>query len=272
MTFRNVIARHLPQGQHLPDVPAPKPTITLPPITFRQQAPITNLLPKPKESANPLTFEALDQAYGYVLYRTTIKGGVSGVLALKDLRDYALVFINGKRVGVLNRMLKQDSLSVSIPAGEATLDILVENLGRINYGPHLLDNEKGITQKVSFNQQELKGWQMFSLPFDSIRFKGSTASTEMPVVKRATFQLSTIGDTYLDMSAWGKGVVWVNGHNLGRYWQIGPQQTLYVPAEWLKKGNNVVEVLELLKPEQNELKSSEKPILGALRPDEYSSH
>ena len=268
MVFRNVIERHLAAGQHLPEVPASKKTITLPPVLFKEQASMANMLPTPKEALRPLTFEDLHQGYGYVLYRTRIKGGDSGVLSLKDLRDYAIVFINGKRKGVLNRMQKQDSLWVSIPKGEATLDILVENLGRINYGPNLLKNKKGITQKVSFNQKELTKWEMFSLPFnriDSIKFAKTKTPTEMPVLKRATFQLNTIGDTYLDMSAWGKGCVWVNGHHLGRYWEIGPQQTLYVPAEWLKKGNNVIEVLELLKQDQNEIRSVEKPILNVLR-------
>jgi len=216
----------------------------------------------------PLTFEDLHQGYGYVLYRTKIKGGDSGMLHLKELRDYAIVFINGKRKGVLNRMQKQDSLWVSIPRGEATVDILVENLGRINYGPNLLKNKKGITQEVLFNGQAIKGWKMFSLPFDkvdSIKFSMTGRATEMPVVKRATFRLEAVGDTYLDMSAWGKGCVWINGHHLGRYWEIGPQQTLYVPVEWLKKGNNVIEVLELLKPGQNEVQGVEKPILDVLR-------
>jgi len=300
MVFRNVIERHLPKGQTLPPVPAPKPTITLPAITFKEQTSVFSILPKPKLSVKPLTFEDLGQAYGYVLYRTKIKGRIDGLLRIKELRDYALVYINGKRLGVLNRMLKQDSLDVSIPAGEATIDILVENLGRINYGPHLLDNLKGITGKVTLGQTELKGWQMFSLPFDhidSIKLKPTTAAIQSaaraqarvtsltpseaankiaarlkahasgaPALKLATFRLTITGDTYLDMRNWGKGCVWINGHHLGRYWEIGPQQTLYVPAEWLKKGENKIEVLELLKPEQNELKSLPKPILDQLRP------
>ena len=267
MVFRKVIEHHLAPGQRLPAVPAAKKTVTLPPIVFKEQVPFVNMLPKPKEALRPLSFEELHQAYGYVLYRTKIKGLDSGVLSLRDLRDYAIVFINGKRKGVLSRMQKQDSLWVSIPGGTATLDILVENLGRINFGPNLLKNKKGITQQVLFNEKELQGWEMFSLPFaqiDSIKFEGVRGGTEMPLLKRASFQLTTIGDTYLDMSAWGKGCVWVNGHHLGRYWEIGPQQTLYVPVEWLKKGDNVIEVLELLKPGQNEIRSVEKPILNSL--------
>lgn len=267
MVFRNVIERHLPAGQHLPEVPAAKKTIVLPRIDLKEQASLASILPAPKESARPLTFEELHQGYGYVLYRTKIRGGDSGVLCLKDLRDYAIVFVNGKRKGVLNRMKKQDSLWVFLPRGEATLDILVENLGRINYGPNLLKNKKGITREVLFNGKEVKGWKMFSLPFervDSVKFVRTGAATEMPVLKRAVFRLETVGDTYLDMSSWGKGCVWINGHHLGRYWEIGPQQTLYVPVEWLKKGNNVIEVLELLKTGEHEIRSVEKPILAAL--------
>jgi len=268
MVFRGVIERHLPKGQRLPEVPATKRTIVLPRIAFKEQTSLASFLPKPTEGLRPLTFEDLHQGYGYVLYRTRIKGGDSGVLRLKDLRDYAIVFINGKRKGVLDRMQKQDSLWLSIPRGEATLDVLVENMGRINFGPNLLKNKKGITQEVLFNQKEVKGWKMFSLPFDrvdSVKFAKSGGVTEMPVLKKAVFQLEAVGDTYLDMRAWGKGCVWVNGHHLGRYWEIGPQQTLYVPVEWLKKGNNVIEVLELLKPGQNEIRSVEKPILSSLR-------
>lgn len=274
--FRTVIGRHLAPGQRLPDIPPAKKTITLPPIIFTRQTALVNMLPAPVVSERPLTFEDLHQAYGYVLYRTRIKGGFSGFLSLKELRDLAIVFINGQRKGILNRMQKQDSLWVTIPRGEATIDILVENLGRINYGPNLLKNKKGITGKVLFNRKELTGWEMFSLPFDhpdsinaarplhpdSIRAAKWEVVGDMPALKRATFNLSETGDTYLDMRPWGKGCVWVNGHHLGRYWELGPQQTVYVPVEWLKKGENVIEVLELLKPGQNELRSLEKPILN----------
>jgi beta-galactosidase len=108
---------------------------------------------------------------------------------------------------------------------------------------------------------------MFSLPFDNIQslsLKNSKTSTNVPVIKKGSFDLQAIGDTYLDMSNRGKGVVWVNGHNLGRYWNVGPQQTIYVPAEWLKKGKNEIVVLELIKPEASQLKGVDKPILDQL--------
>lgn len=269
MLFREAIQRNLPAGQSLPEVPAAKPTIVLPTIAFTKPTGIFSVLPVPKKSVAPLTFETLQQAYGYVLYRTKQTGGQSGMLSIKELRDYGIVFINGKRVGVLDRRLKQDSLLVDLPAGTVTIDILVENMGRINFGPNLLKNNKGITEKVLFKGKEWKGWQQYSLPFDNtnlaVAAKKSPAANE-PVLQKAVFELKETGDTYLDMRNWGKGCVWINGHHLGRYWSIGPQQTLYVPVEWLKKGKNVVVVLELLKPEQRELKSLNKPILDELNP------
>lgn len=268
MQFRAAIARHLPQGQALPEVPAAKKTIAIPAIPLQQATSIFDMLPAPRRSEKPLTFEDLDQGYGYVLYRTTIPGNQSGMLKIKELRDYGIVFVNGRKQGVMDRMLKTDSLFIQGPGGQATIDILVENMGRINYGPNLLKNKKGITEKVTFNGRELKGWQMFSLPFDSIqsaRFSNSKKSTGVPVLRKGVFNLEETGDTYLDMSHWGKGCVWVNGHHLGRYWEIGPQQTLYVPVEWLKKGKNEVVVLELIKTEQDALHSLEKPILNVLK-------
>ncbi|MDV6219569.1 beta-galactosidase [Flavitalea sp. BT771] len=266
MAFRSVIQKHLPPGQTLPDVPAAKPAISIDDIQFRETTGIFNILSSPKINQRLLTFEDLHQAYGFVLYRTKLNGGAKGKLAVMGLRDYALVFINGRRAGILDRRLGDSSINVEMPQGSVTLDILVENLGRINFGPYLLNNKKGITQKVLFNNQELENWQMFSLPLDDINaIKRSAAAkkyTEAPVLRRGNFNLVKTGDSYLDMSRWGKGVVWVNGYNLGRYWNVGPQQTIYVPGEWLKPGNNEIVVLELIKPQQAILRGIEKPSLS----------
>jgi beta-galactosidase len=236
---------------------------------FTSQTSIFNLLPAAVNNATPLTFEDLNQAYGYVLYRAIVNGGAKQLLKIKDLRDYGIVFINGKRVGILDRRLYQDSLWLDLPRGKARLDILVENLGRINYGPYLLKNKKGITEKVLLNGKEVKGWQMFELPFDHVNnIKLKTASklqSSVPVLKKGYFTIDKPADTYLDFSNWGKGVVWVNGHNLGRYWEIGPQQTVYVPVEWLKPGKNEITVFELIKPQQNLLKGVKKPVLDVLK-------
>jgi len=267
MKFRAVIEKHLPAGQKLPSVPKVKPVIVIPDVRLKQATSLFDILPTPKLNPEPLTFEDLNQAYGFMLYRTIVDGGVSGTLKIKDLRDYGIIFINGKRVGVLDRRHKQDSLQVHLPKGKVKLEILVENLGRINFGPYLLKNKKGITEKVLLAGKELKNWKMYTLPFSSVNglaFKAGKINAGSPVIKKGTFDLKKVADTYLDMRNWGKGVVWVNGHNLGRYWSVGPQQTIYLPAEWLKKTNNEVVVLELLKSDQTTLKTLSKPILNEL--------
>ncbi|MGC4104274.1 glycoside hydrolase family 35 protein [Ferruginibacter sp.] len=267
MEFRKVIMKYLPDGTTLPEVPAAKPVMQLPAIHFTQSTSVFDILPKATGNATPLTFEALHQDYGFVLYRTTLANAASGLLKIKDLRDYGIVFINGKRVAVLDRRLKQDNANIDIPKGKVTLDILVENLGRINFGPYLLKNKKGITEKVLLDDKEIMNWQMYSLPFDdinAIKNKATKNTNDAPVIKTASFNVENVADTYFDMSNWGKGVLWVNGHNLGRYWQVGPQQTIYVPAEWLKKGENKVTILELIKPGETLLQSVTQPVLDKL--------
>ncbi len=268
MQFREVIRKHLPAGQELPDVPAPKPAAALADITFTKSVSVFDLLGTPKVSTHPLTFEDMNQAYGYMLYRTTVPGGTKGWLKIKELRDYGLVFINGKRAGILDRRMDQDSLLVNLPKGQVTLDILVENMGRVNFGPNLLKNKKGITQEVTLNKKVISSWKMYGLPFDQVdnnKITGEVKNSSGPALSYASFDVSKVQDTYLDLRKWGKGMIWVNGHNLGKYWSIGPQQTIYLPAEWLKSGKNEVAVLELIKPEQKVLSSLGKPILNELK-------
>jgi beta-galactosidase len=225
------------------------------------------LLPKAVLNKTPLTFEDLNQDYGFVLYQSTLIGGKTGILKLNELRDYAIVMINGKAVGTLDRRHNQDSIQLNLPPDKVKLDILVENLGRINFGPYLLKNKKGITESVIFDGKPIENWAMYGLPFkdvNNIRYKAKNVTTA-PIVKTAIFNLATLADTYLDMRKWGKGVVWVNGHNLGRYWSVGPQQTLYVPVEWLIKGKNQITVLELLKPGQSQLHFVKQPQLNTVQ-------
>jgi beta-galactosidase len=269
--FRDVIAKYRPASQPLPPVPAAKPSVALPAMQLTKSVSLLERLPAPVASQKPLTFEALKQAYGFVLYRTTVTGGGGAqVLKLRDLRDYAVVMVNGKRVGTLDRRERQDSMRVTLPAGKVQLDILVENLGRVNFGEYLLQNTKGITKSVTLGGKELTGWQQYGLPFDQApavtKTGAAPTATSGPVLRTGTFTVATPTDTYLDLRQWGKGSVWVNGHHLGRYWAIGPQQTLYVPAEWLKKGANDITVLELLKPQQASLSGLDHPILSELKP------
>lgn len=249
--FREVIQKHLPAGETLPDVPAANPVATFAQVQLLDSVPLRAAFGRSMQSERPLTMEEAGQDFGYIHYQTTVEKGGKGRLVLRKLRDYAIVFVNGKRVGSLDRRFSQTGMMVDIPDG-AKLEILVENVGRINYGPDLLDNHKGITESVSFCGKELKGWTTTPLPLYQL--------TKMPRCKapekgnhdmegvafhRGTFKLDKRGDVFLDMSGWGKGAVWVNGRSIGKFWQIGPQQTLYVPGPWVKKGRNEVIVFDM---------------------------
>jgi beta-galactosidase len=248
-------------------VPESKKTISIPSFKLENAEVIIKHLPKAVHSETPLTFEKMNQAYGYILYRTKIIGDGNNILKIPHLSDYAEIYLNGKSTAVLDRRLKQDSCTIELIKGENTLDLFVENLGRINYGKYLKDNNKGIISGVFLNNNEIKNWDIYGFPFDkepNITAKEKLVS-EYPAMKQGSFNLKETGDTYLDMRNWGKGHVWINGHNLGRYWSIGPQQTIYVPAGWLKKGRNKIVVFEQLKPEQDEITAIDKPILNEVK-------
>lgn len=264
--FREVIEKHLPTGEKLPPVPEKKKTIAIHDIKLTSYAGLFDNLPKAITSINPLAFEDINQAYGFVLYRSNISSGNS-YLKINGLRDYALIYINGKKAGVLDRRLNQDSVLLNNVPKNATLDILVENNGRINYGPYLTDNRKGIIGRVVVNGKEITNWKMYGFPFknlNGIKFTNKIPSAQ-PILYKGNFTLSGVGDTYLDMRSFGKGFVFLNGHNLGKYWEIGPQQTLYVPAGWLKKGVNEVIVFDELKDGHTSINALDNSILNQLR-------
>lgn len=265
--FRKVIEKYLPAGTILPDVPAKKKTISIPEFKLERSTSIINILPEAIHSEIPLTFEKVKQAYGYVLYRTKVSGQGNKVLKIPHLSDYAIVYVNGKRTAALDRRLNLDSCNIELNKDENKIELFVENLGRINYGKYLSDNNKGITEGVLLDGKEVKDWTIYGFPFNKEPNISSVEKTvfEYPIVRQGSFNLTELGDTYLDMRNWGKGHVWINGHNLGRYWNIGPQQTIYVPACWLKKGNNKIVVFEELKPEQNTISAIDAPILDEVR-------
>jgi beta-galactosidase len=158
----------------------------------------------------------------------------------------------------------------------ATLDILVENNGRINYGRYLTDNRQGITDKATLNGVELTGWTMYKFPFNSVKnlkyipvnetlisgWHTLILPADEPAVYAGTFTVTKTGDTWVDMRGFGKGFVFLNGHNLGKYWYIGPQQTLYVPAAWLHKGKNEIEVFDELKANHHQIATLDHPVLN----------
>ena len=187
-----------------------------------------------------------------MLYRTTLVGRKSGRLLVTDLHDFATVFVDGKFVGTIDRRLGEKS--VELPAttnAMPVLDILVEGMGHINFAQDMIDR-KGITDRVALAGMTLMNWQVYLLPLTDTWVAGLKPETPSIDPRQGrffsgSFVLDTAADTFIDMSGYKKGIVWVNGHNLGRFWDIGPQTRLYCPAPWLRAGRNEVVVLDLLR-------------------------
>ncbi|WP_412538771.1 beta-galactosidase [Longispora sp. K20-0274] len=263
--YRSIMAGYLGT---LPAVPPPVPTISGFQVTPTPYASLWDNLPAPLPASqvNPQPMEMHGQNSGFVLYRRALPGYTTGTLDIRWVHDYATVFLNGAYQGGFSRPAIPTAMAQALnvtngdaplplkpSTGTPTLDILVEGMGRTNFG-HALVDRKGILEQVSLTNAgpltgTLTGWQTFPLPVDEAYVAHLNPVVSAPnrpgLFFRATVTLNQVGDTYLDMSGWTKGVVWVNGHNLGRYWRIGPQQRLYCPAPWLTVGVNEVLVLDL---------------------------
>jgi len=206
-------------------------------------------LPQPENSVTPKSFESYGQDYGYMLYKTELIGHKKGKLTVTELHDYATVFLDGEYVGRLDR--REGLYNIDLPAGKTAnpvLEILVEGMGRINFAQHLIDR-KGITDRVTLNGMTLMNWKVYKLPMDwkfvyDLRSSGRTVN-KAGIYFKGNFSLIETGDTYIDMSNYKKGMVWVNGHNLGRFWDLGPQKRLYCPAPFLKLGMNEIIIFDL---------------------------
>jgi len=249
MALRKLIGSYLPKGKKLPQIPDPLPAIEIPLIFPVRFTSIWDNLPQPVSSVTPLSFEAYGQDHGFILYTTELIGQKKGKLTVTDIHDYATVFLDGEYVGRLDR--REGINSIDLPAGKTAnplLEILVEAMGRINYGPALLDR-KGITERVTLNNMTLMNWKIYKLPMDwkfvyDLRSSGRSVNKQ-GIFFKANFSIISTADTYFDLSNYTKGIVWVNGHNLGRYWNIGPQRRLYCPASFLKTGLNEIIIFDL---------------------------
>jgi beta-galactosidase len=253
--MRDVLRRHLAPGEQLPDLPPPLPMIAIPKFELTESAPLLARLPKAAQVGPPVSMEQLGQDYGLVLYRHHPARAAKGTLEIGEVRDFALV-----RGATLDRRLHQNKFDVVLAPGEP-LDILVEAMGRINFGPQLVSDRKGIAGKVTLNGEVLKEWEHYSLPLaDPSEWPFARKPGAGPSLYRGTFSLEAVGDTFLDLRGWGKGLVWINGHHLGRYWRVGPQQSLFVPAPWLRQGANEAIVLDLLEGQTRTIESHTDPI------------
>jgi hypothetical protein len=247
--MRKQLASYLPTGEKLLDIPAEIPSMSVPEIKLARWTTVWEQLSMPIATEQPVCFESLGQNQGMMVYRTKIPAGEKRKLSFAHLHDYGQVFCDGKLVGTLDRRLAQHEIEIPASAKEARLEILVEGMGHINFTGGMESDRKGIYGEVKLGPDVLKDWTMFRRPLNDRWVAGlskTTAAAGRPGgIFEGNFNLENPADTFLDMSKWKKGVVWVNGHNLGRYWSIGPQQRLYCPAPWLKKGENTLVVLDL---------------------------
>jgi beta-galactosidase len=244
--FRDLIARITRRTP--PESPAPIQPIAVAPVTLSAGASLWQNLPAPVRADAPLTMEAIGQSYGYILYRTQLAAAAEGMLALPGLHDYAQVYVDGVLQGTVDRRLGQSGLALHAQGAKpgAQLDILVENTSRVNYGKQINAERTGLLQAPVLAGKTLYGWDTYALPMltpSSLDYSAKPCAGAC--FYRATFAVTTPSDTFLDTSKLTKGMVWINGRPLGRFWDIGPQQTLYLPGPWLHAGQNELVVFDL---------------------------
>lgn len=263
--FRDMIARAT--GQTPPPVPVIPPPQSIGAVALPRSASLWDNLPKPIVSHDLKTMEDVGQAYGYILYRTSLPNG-GGELTLDGLHDYALIYLDGKLVGTLDRRLGQSKLTIGTKK-DAVLDILVENTGRINFTKMMLSERKGITSSVTLAGAALHDWKIYPLPFDKVAsfHYAQKPCAAAPCFYRGQFDAPKSGDaaadTFVGTDGWNKGFVWLNGKALGRHWNVGPERTLYVPGVWLKPSANEIIALDLKGVAKPQVTLRDTPVLDA---------
>jgi beta-galactosidase len=273
LELRKTISQYFDSTEKLPAIPRRIPTMTIKKFKTTEFALVLNNLPEPIKDLRPKNMEAYNQGFGYIVYSTTLNKGEADSLKFKEIHDYALIFIDGKKIATLDR--RKQKYSCVLPKREkpVKLEIIVDVMGRIN-SESFIHDRKGIIGNVLLKNimgdiSELINWNIYPFALNNenapSKLKYQIGTTLMPAFHKATIKLNEIKDCFLDMSTWGKGLVWVNGHCLGRYWNIGPTQTMYLPGVWLKKGANEIVVLDFIGASENILGGQELPILNSLK-------
>ena len=299
-------------GKALPAVPKPAaPIIAIPKFELKEFSSIfngsdTELKMPIRKEGGLMTFEEMDMGWGSMLYTTTMPEIPVQSVITADFHDFAQVFINGKYIGKIDRVKNEKSLTLPPVKKGDELEILVEAMGRINFGRAIKDF-KGIVGEVAITAEvegiettwKPQGWVKFGLPdsyekaADAFVHNNDYTQAEkegqrlgkkpqwnvdgLDLVSkrgyyRGYFNINKVGDTFLNFETWGKGQVYVNGHALGRIWSIGPQQTLYCPGCWLKKGKNEIIVLDVVGPKQAVVWGQDKPELNKLQLEKSNKH
>ncbi len=250
--MRDIILGKIPNADKVPSVPTPIQTMELPEFTPKFHAGLwdNQLKPVVSKSAKPVHFEAFDQNQGMAIYKVAVPAGPEEKLTFPAMHDYAQVYLNGKKVGVLDRLKQENSIMLPARQKPGHLEILVDTFGHLNFHVSMEFDRKGIYGPVKLGDKELKGWTIHPKPMESKYIVKAPKAEKQNQARsgahyRAIVNIDNPQDTFLDMSKWVKGYVFVNGVNLGRYLNIGPQLRLYWPAPFMKKGKNVVDIIEL---------------------------
>jgi len=276
--FRELMNRHLMSGEKLPEPPPANPVMAIAEFPLDESAPVfTNLPADPIKDSTPRNIEAYNISRGVIVYRSTLPAGPAGLLEFENVRDLAWVYLDGRSAGVMD--VRTHHFKVQLPARTkpARLEVLLYTIARVNFGIGVHDR-KGLQGPVRFTPvdgtaQEVNDWEIRPIDFGAdaklppLHWAKGPAAAGQPAFSRGRITLATAADTFLDLSKWGVGIVWVNGRCLGRYWNIGPTQTMYLPGPWLKPGANEIVVLDLTGPEKPTLQGLTTPILDMLRPE-----
>lgn len=287
--LRNMMQKYN-DGKKLPAVPKPiSQVISIPKLRLNEFSPLINGCDSFVNTGDDLTMEAADMGWGSMVYTNTLPAIANpSTLYINDCHDFVQVFINNKYIGSIDRVKNEKSISLPAVNEGDKLTIVIEAMGRINFGRAIKDY-KGITKDVTIDTNDgnhlltytLKGWQTGKIADDC-----NTAEKALNKISqhatddvmgnrgyyRGYFNLNKIGDTFINMETWGKGQVYVNGHALGRFWSIGPQQTLYMPGCWLKKGKNEIIVLDVVGPKQPVVWGQDTPELNKLQLEKTNKH
>jgi beta-galactosidase len=274
--YRDGIKPLLPAGETLPEAPPRMPVITIPPFALQESAAVmANLPARAISDVSPKPIEQYDISRGLVAYRVTLPAGPAGTLAAAKVRDLAWVFVDGKQVGTMDTRHRRFKVALAARSKPVTVDILLYTIARVNFGVEIHDR-KGLHGPVTFTPkdsqpQAVENWAIRAIDFDAdgvlppLQWKRGHA--QGPAFWRGSFNATASGDTFLDMAGWGQGIVWINGRCLGRYWSIGPTQTMYLPGAWIKRGRNEVVVLDLTGPRSARIAGLAMPVLDQLRPE-----
>lgn len=265
--FREVISKYAP----IPDIELPAPVKKKKYGKFeftacRRLFDCLDKLSAPVETVCPLPMEKLGQGYGFILYRAEVRGPrETQNVRIQEPRDRAYIYKNDELLGVQYRNDREPAVSTDIPAEGATLSVLVENMGRVNYGAYLRD-PKGVTEGIGFGWNFIYHWQTYPLPLDDLSavdfIEQKPVFDSTPLLLKAEIDIDECCDTFVKLPGFKKGLIFINGRALSRYWEVGPQRSAYLPAPFLKKGKNELIVLELEGFDEASVTLDDEPDLG----------